>query len=131
MSYSFEDYFEDKIVPEMNKLFNNYSQEKENKKINEPYISDMFLSILKVGTEHYIRGEDFSKRLLRVAIKDHEDLTPEEFIKKCFYLYYGDMTLRKIEYVAKDDSLVNINYNGIQEEEALLEKIAEIKAKNM
>jgi hypothetical protein len=129
MGYSFEEFFDDNILPDMLEIFKNYDKEKEDNNMTGPSISDRFLGVLARGVEHDYRGDELRRRLIDTAMNnEYGEITPEAFIKKCFDLYYTDLSLRKIEYVSEEDTVVNINYHGRMEEEELLNKIAELKA---
>ena len=125
MSYSFDDFFEEYIVPKLTELFKDPDFAK-GEDVNKE-ISDRFFDILRLSVVQAYRGEDFARKLIEVAIDpDSEGLSPDRSIKKFFYQKYADeLELRKIEYSSGDGTIVNVNYRGEMEEQEREEKIIE------
>ena len=130
MGYSFDDFFEEHVVPKLVELFKTTpvpsSDLLPSSGTEEPEISDRFLNILRSSIQEQYRGEDFARRLIDVAINpDNEELSPDQSIRKFFNQKYNDeIELRKVEY-SVEGSIVNVNYRGEMEEQEFNEKLIE------
>ena len=102
MSYSFEDFFDDQIVPEMKKLF---SKEGED-------TSENFLNILRRATRI---SDLFSKHLLNIIVDTENNTSVEKVIQKIMQIYDDNVVLRKIEY-SEDRTVISVDFQGIGEE---------------
>ena len=118
MSYSFDEFFENEIFPKLKDLVNG-------KVSGDMDDSDKFLAILSgaFGTGHL--KESFVYQMVQAVVNPHqEDLSTEKLLQMLFSILREDMELRKIEYT-DGNSIIKVNYNGITEEQDLLDKIAE------
>ena len=126
MGYSFDDFFEEYVVPKLTKLFKDPDYA-EGEDVNKE-ISDRFFDILRSSIQMQHRGQDFAKRLIEVAINpDGEGLSPDKSIRNFFDLKYDseELELRKIEYSSIDGTIINVNYRGEVEEQEREEKVIE------
>lgn len=120
MGYSFEDFFEEEVVPDLIRILGESQVEDSSKSV-----TDRFFDILRYSIQKDHRG-GLSHRLLEVATnEDDGEITPDQFLRRCFSLRYDELELRKIEYSSPDGSIVNVNYRGVFEEQELQDKIVE------
>jgi hypothetical protein len=125
MSYSFDDFFEEYVVPKLTELFKDPDFAK-GEDVNKE-ISDRFFDILRSSIHMQYRGEDFARKLIEVASDpDGEGLSPDQSIKRFFNQKYADvdLELRKIEY-SSNGAIINVDYRGEMEEQEREEKIIE------
>jgi hypothetical protein len=120
MSYSLEDFFEEQVVPELERVLEEFKKGDFSKSV-----IDEFFNVLRGAIQRSNRGDDFAGRLLDVAVDtNNEGLTPDQYLKKCFERY-SEIELRKVEYTNPDGSIVSVNYRGEFEEQELQDKIAD------
>ena len=113
MGYSFDDFFEEHVVPKLTELFKDPDFAKGEDVDKE--ISDRFFDVLRSSIQMQYRGGDLARRLIEVAINpDGEELSPDLYLRKFFNQKYDDMELelRKIEYSSIDGTIINVNYRG-------------------
>jgi hypothetical protein len=126
MGYSFDDFFEEHVVPKLTELFKDPDFAKGEDVDKE--ISDRFFDVLRSSIQMQYRGGDLARRLIEVAINpDGEELSPDLYLRKFFNQKYDDMELelRKIEYSSIDGTIINVNYRGEMEEQEREEKLIE------
>jgi hypothetical protein len=126
MGYSFDDFFEEHVVPKFMEFFKDIDFA-EGKDVDKE-ISDRFFDILRSSIQMQYRGGDLARRLIEVAINpDGEELSPDLYLRKFFNQKYDDMELelRKIEYSSIDGTIINVNYRGEMEEQEREEKLIE------
>jgi hypothetical protein len=105
MSYSLEDFFEEKLLPGLKQLF---SSKQEN-------ITEEFFKILENAVNE---NEKFARKLLCTVIPEEDYPTVDDFIKKCFNLCYDyddSKELRKIEY-SNNGAKIVVDYKGLEQE---------------
>ena len=116
MSYSADDFFFDRIAPQMAELFKNYDPERETVYDQfEPHftVMDKFIKILK-STANGNGYEKFKRALLSAIMNPHEeDISVDEAVAD-FLSHFSsrDIILRKLEY-SSGNSVVSIDRQGL------------------
>ena len=108
MSYSFDDFFEESLLPALKKLL----EEAESDPPPEQGLADKFLSILGSKLHEINR---FHSIVLKAIINPYqENLSTPDLIRKIFDYVSDEADLRKVEY-SERNTVISVNYHGIEE----------------
>jgi hypothetical protein len=112
VSYSFGDFFDDKILPRLKDL-----------KKDDSDASDKFLQIMREAFGDN-QNDSFVRWVVTAIVNPHqEETTSDRLLRQLFNLLQEEMELRKVEYT-DGNAVIKVNYNGISEEQDLVNRIA-------
>ena len=107
MSYSFDDFFEEKLMPALKELL------VERDPPPEESLANKFLSILGSKLHEVYR---FNGIVLKAIINPYQmNLSTHDLLRKIFDYISDEAELRKIEY-SEGDTIISVNYHGTEEE---------------
>jgi hypothetical protein len=103
MGYSYEEFFQQHIEPEMKKLFLEKAPVVDpetplDDRLYEPDISDRFMDIIRAALVRH-EGQRFIGQFLRLLIDpNREGLSPERFVRDCLTHYNDEVEPLGLSY---------------------------------